>query len=130
MPACCSASSMTGSNRCRCARAATSGTTPPKRACRSVCEAITLARTAGSSVKTAAAVSSQEVSMARKYMGLDPAATGAGPRRPSLLLQFALEVLHQVLHDETLFRADMHHRPALPQAVGDNGADCRHAYAP
>ena len=36
---------MTGSSRCRWAAAATSGTTPPKRACRSVCEATTLART-------------------------------------------------------------------------------------
>ena len=67
-PAWRSASSMTGSSRCRWARAATSGTTPPKRACRSVCEATTLDSTRGSSVKTAAAVSSQEVSMARKYI--------------------------------------------------------------
>src|SRR5262245_33244394 len=68
MPACFSASSMTGKRRCKCARAATSGTTPPKRACRAVCEATTLARIRGSSVKTAAAVSSQEVSIARKYI--------------------------------------------------------------
>src|SRR5690242_3266998 len=60
---------MTGKSRRRWARAATSGTTPPKRACRSVCEAMTLERTTGSSVNTAAAVSSQEVSIARKCIG-------------------------------------------------------------
>src|SRR5207244_11788572 len=68
------ASSMTGSSRWRWARAATSGTTPPKRACRSVCEAMTFDRTRGSSVNTAAAVSSQEVSMARKNI-LEPQMT-------------------------------------------------------
>src|SRR5438270_11112527 len=65
-PAFASASSTTGSSRCKWARAATSGTTPPKRACKSVCEATMLDRTTGSAVKTAAAVSSQDVSRARK----------------------------------------------------------------
>src|SRR5438105_3704799 len=73
---------MTGNSRCRCARAATSGTTPPKRACRSVCEATTLDRITRSSVKTAAAVSSQEVSMARKCMSVLPEDLGQRDVRP------------------------------------------------
>src|SRR5262249_36339282 len=66
--ACRKASSIVGKRRCKCARAATSGTTPPNLACKSVWDAMTLARMRRSSVKTATAVSSQEVSMARKFM--------------------------------------------------------------
>ena len=47
------------------AREATSGKTPPYWACRSICEATMLDLIVGPSVMTAAAVSSQEVSMAR-----------------------------------------------------------------
>src|SRR5437660_754672 len=86
---------MTGSSRCRCARAAISGTTPPKRACRSVCEATTLARTRGSSVKTAAAVSSQEVSMARKWVTASvfpPEEDATQPRQAAADLLVVIEI--------------------------------------
>src|SRR5262245_9170513 len=56
---------MTGETSWRCRREATSGTMPPKRACRSACDATTLARTRPSRLTTAAAVSSHEVSSAR-----------------------------------------------------------------
>ena len=50
------------------AREAISGTTPPKRRCRSSCEATTKALTSSRSVTIAAAVSSQVVSMVRRCM--------------------------------------------------------------
>ena len=46
-------------------RDATSGTTPPKRACRSACDETTFARISPAPVTSAAAVSSQEVSIPR-----------------------------------------------------------------
>ena len=49
----------------RCAREACSGTTPPKRACRSVCDAMTLDSISTPSRTTATAVSSQLVSKPR-----------------------------------------------------------------
>src|SRR4051812_33920839 len=67
-PARMSDSSTTGSRFRRCARDAISGTTPPNRACRSVWDATTFDSTRRSSVNTAAEVSSQEVSSARKCM--------------------------------------------------------------
>ena len=54
---------MVGSSASRWARAATSGTTPPKGACRSTCEAITLARRVKRSSTMPTAVSSQDVSI-------------------------------------------------------------------
>ena len=51
-------------------RAATSGTTPPVLACRSICEAMTLDRISRPSRTTEAEVSSQEVSMPRMFMRL------------------------------------------------------------
>ena len=68
-PARARASSTTGSRFRWCARDAISGTTPPNRACRSVCDATTLDSTRRSSVNTAAAVSSHDVSRARKFTG-------------------------------------------------------------
>ena len=56
---------MTGTTSSRWRREAISGTTPPKRACRSACEERIDARTAPSRLTTAAQVSSQEVSIAR-----------------------------------------------------------------
>src|SRR4051812_27011663 len=53
----------------RWARAATSGTTPPNLAWRSICEETMLERTRWPSSTTAAAVSSQVVSMPRMSMG-------------------------------------------------------------
>src|SRR5512135_2488899 len=52
-----------------CCREATSGNTPPNWACRSICDATTLDKMTRSSSTTAAAVSSQEVSMPRMRMG-------------------------------------------------------------
>src|SRR5438067_1626283 len=64
-PASASASRSTGTTSSRWRREATSGTTPPKRACSSAWEETTFARIWPSCVTTAAAVSSQEVSSAR-----------------------------------------------------------------
>jgi len=60
------ASSTTGATSSRCRRDATSGTTPPKRAWSSAWDETTFARMRPSSVTTAAAVSSQDVSTPRR----------------------------------------------------------------
>ena len=64
-----SASSMTGRIRSTWAREAISGTTPPNRWCSASCEATTEESTSSWSVTTAAAVSSQVVSMVRRRIG-------------------------------------------------------------
>ena len=64
-PASPSACSITGVTSSRWRRDATSGTTPPKRACSSSCEATTLERISPSALTTAAAVSSHDVSIPR-----------------------------------------------------------------
>ena len=64
-PADSSASRTTGETSSRWRRDATSGTTPPKRACRSACDDTTDESTRPSSVTTAAAVSSHDVSIPR-----------------------------------------------------------------
>ncbi len=63
-----SAVSMTSEMRCRCARAASSGTTPWKRRCSWIWEETTLERMRPSST-TPAEVSSQVVSMPRTFIG-------------------------------------------------------------
>ena len=77
------ASSTTGVSRSTWARPATSGTTPPKRACRSTWLDTTELLTIRPSSTTAAAVSSHEVSMARIRIGrlttLGPAGAHRGP---------------------------------------------------
>ncbi len=91
-PAPASASSITGATSSRCRRDATSGTTPPNRACSSACEATTFARISPSSVTTAAAVSSHDVSRPRITLrrrgraqrlphGPNPAHPGGPPSR-------------------------------------------------
>jgi hypothetical protein len=60
-----SASSITGSKVSRCERLAISGTVPPKRLWMSICETTTSDKTVCPSSTTAAAVSSQEVSIPR-----------------------------------------------------------------
>src|SRR4051812_17817538 len=69
-PASPSACSITGVTSSRWRLDATSGTTPPKRACSSSCEATTLERMSPSALTTAAAVSSQEVSIPRIAISL------------------------------------------------------------
>src|SRR5512132_3556076 len=68
-PARSSASSISGFRACTWALEATSGTTPPNLACRSVWLATKLARTIAPSSMTATAVSSHEVSMPRTLTG-------------------------------------------------------------
>src|SRR6266540_2328019 len=77
-PARSSASSMSGFRVCTWAREATSGTTPPNRACRSAWLATRLARTIRPSWMTATAVSSHEVSMPRTLMGARSRANAVG----------------------------------------------------
>ena len=74
------ASSIIGKIWRTCSRDAISGTTPPYRWCSPTCEATTLERIRGTPVRggrgpsrTAAAVSSHVVSMARRIKCLDPA---------------------------------------------------------
>src|SRR4051794_20522217 len=69
-PASWSAASTTGSTSSRWWRAATSGTTPPKPSWALACEEITLLRMRAPS-RTAAQVSSQEVSIASSKLGLN-----------------------------------------------------------
>ena len=69
-PRLCSAACVTGIRFRKCSRAASSGTTPPYSACNLICEEMTLERTSPLRT-TAALVSSHEVSMANKVMGLE-----------------------------------------------------------
>src|SRR6266496_136230 len=89
-PARSSASSISGFKACTWAREATSGTTPPNRACRSVWLATRLARTIRPSWMTATAVSSHEVSMPRTLTGrrsrANPVGEVLGQSAQSLLI--------------------------------------------
>src|SRR4051794_41014934 len=80
-PASRSAASTTGSTSSRWGRAATSGTTPPKPSWAFACEEITLLRMRGPR-RTAAQVSSQEVSIASSTARLNPSTWGRRPQVP------------------------------------------------
>src|SRR5690606_25719055 len=119
-PAWRSASSMTGSISSRCRRDATSGTTPPNFWCTSICDATTLERMMRPCSTTAAAVSSQLVSMPKMSLKSADDSTGRNSL-PATSLQF-------FPHDERVFvvvlvipgaDADSHVAQAAIQPLGD-----------
>src|SRR5438132_3084826 len=110
VPAVSSARSMTGINVCRCARAAISGTTPPKGACNASCDRITLDSARGPLAMTAAAVSSQEVSIARTRRS--ERATAGAAVQPFDLERFH-DLAEALLEARRLDRVRPHHDGVL-----------------
>src|SRR5439155_1659453 len=98
------ASAVTGVRSSTWARLAISGTTPPKRAWRSTWLETTDERMAAPLAKTAAAVSSQDVSMPRTRKGSERASGLAGNRRDVAVV-------------------DGHHQARV---AGDDALDARH----
>src|SRR5438132_1099099 len=91
IPASSSACWITGFIRSTWSREAISGTTPPKRACRSTCEAITFERRHSPSSTIAAAVSSQELSIPSTRT--DELLQGGEPLREPLPIVDAPEIV-------------------------------------
>src|SRR5215471_21319376 len=119
MPASPSARRMTGTIVSRCRREASSGTTPPYGAWTSSCEATTLESTLRPPSRTAAAVSSQEVSMPRTITAppSSPCELRYG-HQPDAAGLPARHVLAQEARREGMAVGDHDHLPALFRPPG------------